>query len=291
MNYSCNVCDTGDNAIVVGTLPTGRVMQCRGCKSESIFPLPAHETLVAAYQNFNAGEIAREEFEAYVQMSKAIILRDLVELGLEPSERLDFLDYGCGGGHFVRAATSLGVKAVGIDLDEEDARFGSTHGLRIELGDYRDLDARFGNAQFDIILMMHVLEHVPRPKECLKVLASRLKPGGALIIRVPDQKSFPSQFKIALRSLGIRSDAFGFVQPPIHLHGLSMNSFRVIAEQLNLSLVKIAKASALDPMEFPTTLRYWRNLGAQKAAYSIGRLLGSGGYLTAILRKSRVTSA
>lgn len=287
MTYHCNLCETESEAHSLCSLPAGKVMRCDHCSTHSIHPLPTTATLVAAYQNFNAGEIAREEFAPYVRMSKEIILNDLAFLGLRPSVDLHFLDYGCGGGHFIKAAKELGINAVGMELDEEDARFGATHDLRIELGDYRDLGARFGNAQFDIILMMHVLEHVPHPMECLEVLASRLKPGGALVIRVPDQNSFPSQLKIALRRLGVRSDAFGFVQPPIHLHGLSVKSFRVVAKKLNLSIVKIATASALDPMEFPTTPRYWRNLGAQKAAYSIGRLLGSGGYLTAILQKKR----
>jgi SAM-dependent methyltransferase len=269
----------------VAKLVQGRVLKCGMCDVRSIDTLPSSEQLSAAYQNFDAGEIARDQFEAYVGMSKAILNRDLELLGIPVNATTSFLDYGCGGGHFVKAAVELGIDAEGIDLDAEDAKFGALHGLRIELGSYDDLAMRFGDKLYDVIQMMHVLEHVPHPSQALHALSARLKPNGALIIRVPDQDSFPSVLKIALRSVGVRSNAYGFIQPPIHLHGFTEASFRVLANQLGLDIVRLSKTSALDSAEFPTTARYWRHLGAQKAAYRIGAAIGSGGYLTAILRK------
>lgn len=280
----CVCCGMGAAKKQIAFLRNGAVMECASCRVHSIFPLPKQQDLIAGYQNFDAGELARDDFAAYVRMSRSIILKDLAFLGLEPGPHLNFLDYGCGGGHFVKAATELGINARGIDLDAEDAKFGRENGLAVDVGDYHDLDACFGETRFDVILMMHVLEHMPDPLEGLRALTSRLSPRGVLIIRVPDQESVPSKIKIAIRKLGIRSDAFGFVQPPIHLHGFSKSSFEVIAERVGLDVLKVHSTSALDTGEFPSTPRYWRNLRAQKAVYKIGRLLGSGGYLTAMLR-------
>lgn len=264
----------------------GSVLCCKSCGAHSISPQPTREELVAAYQNFDAGEIARQEFDDYVAQAKSILRADFAAAGLEIGSKLKFLDYGCGGGHFVKAASELGIDAYGIDLDEESRRFGQSRGLRIEVGDYRDLEARFGNQPFAAILMMHVLEHVPRPADVLRTLIGRLQPGGLLIVRVPDQDSVPSHIKRILRKLGIKTDEWGYVQPPIHLHGYGTGTFEALAKLHGLELVSLRKTSPLDRRHFPTTERYWRGLGVHKQVYRLGRVLGSGGHLAAIFRRS-----
>jgi SAM-dependent methyltransferase len=284
-NFHCVACGEFTSARHIASLSCGSVRQCRSCGAQSIFPLPSAQDLIAAYQNFNAGEIGREEFSAYTQMAKEIIKKDLKWLDINSVSGLNFLDYGCGAGHFVLAASQLGLNAFGIDIDEEDAKFGKQQGIQVAVGDYHDLNAQLGQVNFDMILMMHVLEHMPNPFEGLQMLVSRLNPNGALIIRVPDQNSVPSRIKRSIRSFGIRSECYGFVQPPIHLHGFSKQYFEYLSDTLDLEIVRISKVSALDVTEFPSTQRYWRNLSWQKLAYWVGCLIGSGGYITAILRK------
>ena len=42
--------------------------------------------------------------------------------------------------------------------------------------------------KWDIITMFHVLEHLPDPRKTLKELAGKLKPGGKVIVEVPNSK-------------------------------------------------------------------------------------------------------
>lgn len=281
----CVVCGQWSSHRTLAALPMGEIRDCDKCSVQSIHPQPTVEQLIAAYQNFNAGELARNEFVPYVEQAKAILLGDCTGSCLLPLRGRRFLDYGCGGGHFVKAAAELGMEAWGIDLDEEDAKFGHEHGLRIGIGDYRALD-QLGPQSYTVILASHVLEHVPEPAVVIKALVAKLEPGGILIVRVPDQDSLPSHLKRTLRNVGgIKKGEWGYVQPPIHLHGYSIMTFRELARVNGLKLMRLAKVSPLDNKEFPTTERYWSRLGIHRQVYRLGRMVGSGGHLVAIMRR------
>jgi len=248
--------------------------------------MPAAAELARAYQDFDAGEIARRSFKEYSSQARNILELDMRIAGLAAAaQSARFLDYGCGGGHFVKAAADLGFDACGIDLDEAPSRFGKLHGLNIRRGTASDIEASFGAAKFRIILLMHVLEHVPEPLSLLERLAGHLEPRGCVIIGVPDQDSVPSRLKILLRAVGIKRSELGFVQPPIHLHGFSAASFPAMAEKLGLRVVSIRKTGPLDPETFPSSPAYWKNLGIQRAVYAVGQLLSSGGHLKVILMR------
>jgi SAM-dependent methyltransferase len=287
----CVVCDSAAGYVQLATLQQGAVLCCKSCGTHSISPQPAIEELVAAYQDFDAGEIARQEFDAYVAQAKIILQSDLRMAGIRTATGLKFLDYGCGGGHFVKAAADLGAEARGIDLDEEDAKFGRLHEVPIDIGDYRDLDEKLGPRTFSAILINHVLEHIPRPADALTALLRKLDLGGVLIIRVPDQDSLPSHIKRVVRKLGVKISEWGFVQPPIHLHGYSTKTFQTLADIHNLEIVRLSKVSPLDQNEFPTTDRYWKNLAVHRFVYRLARIFGSGGHLVAILRRPTQTRA
>jgi len=89
------------------------------------------------------------------------------KLRLAPDERL--LDVGCGWGALVlHAARHHGVRAVGITLSENQARFarervaeaGLDGQVEILLMDYRDLPSRFGADAFDKVASIGMFEHV-----------------------------------------------------------------------------------------------------------------------------------
>jgi len=243
--------------------------------------------LSSAYQDFDAGRIARDSFDVFARQARAILAADLAAAAVKPPVKgsARFLDYGCGGGHFVRAAADLGFAACGMDLDDASSRFGKSHGLNIETGTVADIARRFGPASFRAVLLMHVLEHVPQPRELLHELIRWLEPGGCLIIGVPDQDSFPAKLKILIRHLGLKRGELGFVQPPIHLHGFRLETFRALARALQLDLCSARKTGPLDDDTFPTSELYWKGLATQRAVYRCGQLLGSGGHLKVILKR------
>ena len=197
------------------------------------------------------------------------------------------LYYGCGGGHFLKAGSQIGMAAVGLEVDAEDVAFAQSHALDVRMLDIGfPQNALSANEKFDIVYINHVLEHVSAPSELVGTLLRRLVPGGILVVRTPDQSSVPAKIKIFLHKFGLRNWEYGFVQPPIHLHGYTAMSYRELARIHGLVVKRLQRVSPLDQLEFPTTDAYWASLGAQKRAYQLGRLFASGGHIACILEKT-----
>ncbi len=113
------------------------------------------------------------------------IVGALAALGALPgSGRL--LDVGCGNGAFLRAfgAAVPGWRLNGLEVhDRHRAAIEALPGVEgFFLGDdVNDLDGTF-----DLISIIHVLEHLPSPGPVLRRLRAKLAPGGLLVVQVPD---------------------------------------------------------------------------------------------------------
>jgi len=102
---------------------------------------------------------------------------DRVLAGFHPTDPLRVLEIGCG---------------TGVNLDYLSSRYGARLAQLIGVDPAAPPSGRPNvrhdipdQENFDLILAMDVLEHVPRPVELLTQLRSRLKPSGRLLVTVP----------------------------------------------------------------------------------------------------------
>ncbi|WP_114965438.1 bifunctional 2-polyprenyl-6-hydroxyphenol methylase/3-demethylubiquinol 3-O-methyltransferase UbiG [Alkalilacustris brevis] len=102
-----------------------------------------------------------------------------------PFAGLRILDIGCGGGLLAEPMARLGADVVGADPAERNIPVARIHaaqqGLEI---DYRVTTAEAlaeAGEQFDVVLNMEVVEHVPDPQGYLDACRALLKPGGLMI--------------------------------------------------------------------------------------------------------------
>jgi cyclopropane-fatty-acyl-phospholipid synthase len=113
---------------------------------------------------------------------------DLVcrKLGLEPGMRL--LDVGCGwGGMVMHAVKHYGVKAIGVTLSEQQARYGQesieqaglTSQAEIRFSDYRNV----AESGFDAVSSIGLTEHIGRANypSYFSFLYGKLRPEGRLL--------------------------------------------------------------------------------------------------------------
>lgn len=104
-----------------------------------------------------------------------------------PFEGLRLLDIGCGGGLLAEPMSRLGYDVTAVDASERNIGTASTHaaeqGLEI---DFRCATAEHllsqGEAPFDVILNMEVIEHVVDPGEYLRTCSRLLAPGGLMFV-------------------------------------------------------------------------------------------------------------
>jgi SAM-dependent methyltransferase len=100
------------------------------------------------------------------------------------------LDFGCGGGGFLKRMADRGWQVIGLD-----AAVGAVRRVQEELG----LQALVGSlphddltpCSFDVVTMWHSLEHVHDPLAILREAYQLLVPGGKLVVATPNIESLP----------------------------------------------------------------------------------------------------
>ena len=97
------------------------------------------------------------------------------------------VDVGCGNGYMLELATRLGWDATGLELDPAAVASACALGLHVLEGGYERL-AEFERG-VDCVLCSHVLEHVSDPRELIHLAARALKPGGVLLLALPNATS------------------------------------------------------------------------------------------------------
>ena len=95
-------------------------------------------------------------------------------------------DFGCGGGGFLKKASSVSVSACGIELQQQYSDALNAFGIPCysSLSDIPE--------SLDVITLFHCFEHLPNPIAGLEELFKKLKPGGdgAILIEVPHARDF-----------------------------------------------------------------------------------------------------
>ena len=101
------------------------------------------------------------------------------------------LDLGCGRGEWLELLRDRGIKASGVDLDEEMLAAARERQLDVREGDAIDALCHTADGSLSIVTGFHIAEHVPF--ERLQTLISEayraLEPGGLLLLETPNPEN------------------------------------------------------------------------------------------------------
>ncbi len=141
------------------------------------------------------------------------------------------LEIGCGTGQYLKDLLDIGNFEVrGVEVDKqcsESAR--DNFNLDIFCGDLTQ--AAFLDNSFDLVIMNHVIEHLPSPVKELGEISRILKQGGLLQIKTPNYQTWERKF--------FGKNWFPY-EIPRHLFLFSPSSIKAILEKNGFEVLSIA---------------------------------------------------
>lgn len=257
MSGSCRICGGAPGQaytvaeMMFGTGERFDYFQCSGCGCLQIADIPAARGPQYPEQYYSlAGSLKKPRLlrrlaaacaygwpgllgDAFFTGRSQEDLRRFRKLRVARTARI--LDVGSGRGHRVYALRQLGfANALGVDpfLAEDSSADGRLLARRASLA---DLDGTW-----DVVMLHHVLEHIPDQDATMTALGRILGAGGRIIVRIP---TVSSEAWETYREAWVQLDA------PRHLYLHSRESFRLLVERHGFALGSVEDDS--------TGFQYW----------------------------------
>jgi len=165
------------------------MVQCAGCSNVYLNPRPVTEELPTIYpQNYYA-----YNYDAVInpiaRKAKDVLDAHKITGWMKYVSTGALLDVGCGNGRYLRMLNKLGVpseKLYGVELSQPEIDQVKAAGFNGVCGRIEDVVDQLPQGEFDLIVLLQVLEHVQDPAATVSHLANLLKTGGVLIIETPN---------------------------------------------------------------------------------------------------------
>jgi SAM-dependent methyltransferase len=175
---------------------SGGLVWCPRCGVATTTPWPDDAQLAAAYDRWYRPDAGR-----FSGLGDKIIHRTRAVLASRLHRALPagpVLDVGAGDGNLVRAFLGHGREAVGLDP--------YSTGPHIRTDEIEDVGGSWA-----AVIFWHSLEHLRQPATALAHAASLVAPGGALVVAVPNARSYQA------RAFGRRWLALDLPRHLVHL--------------------------------------------------------------------------
>lgn len=110
---------------------------------------------------------------------------------LRPGMRI--FEIGCGRGNFLEPVAKAGYACAGLDINEDAVAEALERGLDARTGDLREYAKQHQQA-YDAVFALELLEHLYDVRPFLHSAISLLRPGGKLILSMPNNDAFSYHF-------------------------------------------------------------------------------------------------
>jgi SAM-dependent methyltransferase len=205
-----------------------RIVQCTECALVRQDPVPSGDELAAFYPN-DYYSFSHESRSA--SPTGQLLRRFLYPQGMREDWTLTpgrMIDLGCGDGWVLDQYSERGWTALGVEPSERAAEAGRSQGREILAGaiEAQQLEP----ATFDLVRSNHSFEHIPNPGDVLDAVARALKPGGRLVIGVPNTKS------LAFRLF--RSKWY-YLGAPVHTYGYNPSNLTMLLRRHGFEVKRV----------------------------------------------------
>jgi len=229
-----------------------RIVQCTQCGLMYTNPRPAEEEMGRFYpseyydhrKDITSPSAASDAsksgtlgafYEKLKRMKRQLRLLEKARRIEQMRGRGKLLDVGCASGDFLAFMKQRGWDSQGVEVSPQMCEYARTHyGLKVFNGHFQE--AGFEAGSFDIITFWSVLEHLHDPLATLREAARMLKPGGKVIVLVPNIESWEAK---------LLGDKWPHLDIPRHLFHFSPRTLTGLLHKADLHVIKICHFTTL----------------------------------------------
>jgi SAM-dependent methyltransferase len=264
-----------------------QVVVCTECGLGRFHPAPEVEEVRALYPDEYYGEPG-SKFQPLIEwLVRLVGTRHIGFLSRNLAPGAKVLDVGCGRGVLLSELANRGFEVHGQEISAEAAR-GADPRAEIRIA-ASVAEAGYPDCSLDEVIIWHVLEHLPDPRASLEAVHRALKPGGRLVVAVPNFESAQARwtgaawfhldlprhlYQFPVSALQRLLSDVGFEALSEHHFSLRQNPFGWMQSVLNLfpglprnglyELLHRRAAGGAPPFDARTRfwLRFWLIVGA-----------------------------
>lgn len=209
------------------------IFECPNCGLLFTEPRPAPDVIGKYYQSedyYSHQQNKKGFIPRIYERVKSINIKNKVKMAIDGLPQGSLLDIGCGVGDFLCQVKKENWNVVGIEPSDTAKDIAEQRlGFRpISPSEYNS----FSDASFDVITLWHVLEHIDDLHFQTSEFERLLKPGGRLVIALPNYQSFDCQYY---------RDKWAAWDVPRHLNHFSQKSLQNMIVSQGFSILDSKK--------------------------------------------------
>lgn len=156
-----------------------RIVKCSGCGMVYSNPIFNEDKILSLYRNSSIDKCIDKTFTSIQMNMRRYFDRLLRYSGIEKGH---LLDVGCGIGHLLKYAQSKGFTVSGVEPNINAVEYSRAilSSDTIKTGAYTR--ESYSPETFDLITIIHVIDHVISPKKLLQTAQYHLKRGGYILV-------------------------------------------------------------------------------------------------------------
>jgi len=228
---NCRLCGSSDMHLVMtdGLERNLNYYRCDNCSLWN-YDLDCGVDQTQYTEAYTSPSVAEARSNVHQSQSWSYISRRLKEPGA-------MMDIGCGNAGLLFFARNDGWQVRGLELSAAAAKsIKEDTGIDVDVADFLSYEGEDAGT-YDLVILRHVLEHLPDSILAMKQIGRLLKPNGHAMLEFPNTASTGYLIKRFLKNRGLKNKKFSKEWRPGHCNEFCRKAFSFLLDKTDFELV------------------------------------------------------